>query len=134
MTNSTKRVYTEAQLNAIRGKAARKAAEAKKAETPAVETAPKARAPQPTFDLKVNVLSVVEKIGPAAGPFAYARISYTDKAGKLHEDRAAMAFGEAYEAVKASLVAGAEVALHGCFRTKKGVGSSFNITGLALAA
>jgi hypothetical protein len=128
--------YSPKQIAIIRAKAARKAAEAKALTpaAPAVETAPKARAPQPTFDLKVNVLSVEEKIGPAAGPFAYVRMSYTDKAGKLHEGRVAMAFGEAYEAVKPVLVAGAEVALHGCFRSKKGVGSSFNITGLALAA
>jgi len=119
---------SKAQIRAI----AIKRNVAKKTETaPAVDAAPKARKPQPTFDLKINVLSVEERVGPSAGPFAYARISYTDKSGKLHPDVAAMAFGEGYDAVKTSLVAGAELTVHGCFRGKKDVGSSFNIVGLA---
>ena len=108
----------------------KKEAAKKAASTPVSETqaSPKVRTPA---IVTLTVESTELRKGPKAGEFAYSRVGYTDKAGKAHSGIVALAFGDAFAAVRDALVVGAELKVQAHFNSKKDVGSTINIVGFA---
>ena len=104
---------------------------AKGAKAPVAAGAPVAPKVRTPAIVTLTVESTELRNGPQAGEFAYNRVGYTDKAGKAHSGIVAMAFGDAYAALKDQLVVGASLKVQAHFNSKKDVGSTINIVGLA---
>ena len=104
---------------------------AAKAQAPAAEQTPASPKVRTPAIVSLTVESVETRNGPKAGEFAYTRVGYTDKAGKAHSNIVAMAFGDVYASLKDHLVAGATLKVQAHFNSKKNVGSTINIVGLA---
>jgi len=110
---------TSAQRSAM---FARKNAAKKAAAAPAPAAVKAASKPATVL---MTVESLEERVGPKAGPYAYAKISFPTKAGQTKSGRTAVAFGEAYAALKNVLQPGATVKVLAHFNR------SVNLVGLA---
>ena len=99
--------YTAKQLRRFYANraAAKKAGEA----TPAVASEATQKAPRKPVIMTLSINSVEERTSEKAGVYAFAKVHFTTKKGEEKTGKTAMAFGEAYAAVKEALVPGATV-------------------------
>ena len=114
----------------IARRAAAKKAEASKSITPAPIAEVVERKPRAPVTLTMTIQSAEERTGEKVGAFGYFKVRYVTKGGIEKTGATAMAFGDAYAAMKDYLFPGATLKTLANFNVKKGIGYSLSLVGL----